>query len=143
MKYKFSTTAASRLATCHSDLQKIMNLAIELTDMDFGIAEGHRSIERQQQMYKDGKSKIDGITRKGKHNYSPSLAVDIYAFVNGKASWAVADLMFLNGIITAAAKILKAQGEITHDIRLGANWDRDGEFLTDQSFDDLPHIELV
>jgi peptidoglycan LD-endopeptidase CwlK len=139
---KFSSTSKERLATCHEDLQKIMNMAIKYTTIDFGIAEGHRSVDRQYKMYKAGKSKIDGKKRKGKHNYNPSLAVDIYAYVNGKAKWTKADLMYLLGVIETCAKILKENGEIAHDLRLGANWDGDGEFLTDQSFDDLPHIEL-
>ena len=52
-----------------------MNEAIK--EYDFSILEGHRTIERQQKLYKNGKSQLDGINKKGKHNYNPSLAVDI------------------------------------------------------------------
>ncbi len=70
--YKFSRTSASRLRTCHNDLQRIMNEAVAVSNIDFGIAEGHRSIEKQQQYYKEGKSKIDGVNKIGKHNLKPA-----------------------------------------------------------------------
>jgi peptidoglycan L-alanyl-D-glutamate endopeptidase CwlK len=120
-----------------------MGSAIIISDIDFGIAEGHRSIELQQQYFNEGKSKIDGITRKGKHNYTPSLAVDIYAYVNNKAVWDKETISYLAGIIQACAVILFKEGKINHIIRWGGNWDMDGEILYDQSFDDRPHFELI
>lgn len=140
---KFSKTSKKRLSTCHNDLQLIINTAISISKIDFGVAEGHRSIEKQQQYFNEGKSKIDGVTRKGKHNYSPSLAVDIYAYVNGKASWNNEDLSYLAGLIDAVAEMLYKDAKITHKLRWGGNWDMDGEILIDQSFDDRPHFELV
>lgn len=142
-KHKFGNTSRQRLSTCHADLQLIMNTAISISNLDFGIAEGHRSIEDQQKYFREGKSKIDGINKKGKHNYSPSLAADIYAYVYGKASWNNEDLNYLAGIIHAVAEMLFSQGKVSHKIRWGGNWDMDGEILIDQSFDDRPHFELV
>jgi len=117
--------------------------AIKITNIDFGIAEGHRSIVLQQKYYKQGKSKIDGINKMGKHNYNPSLAVDIYAYVNGKAIWDKEHLSYLSGIIHAVTELLYKEGKITHKIRWGGNWDMDGTILLDQSFDDRPHYELI
>lgn len=142
-KHKFGKSSEEKLSTCHQDLQLIMRKAISISDIDFGIAEGHRSIEVQQQYFKEGKSKIDGIKVKGKHNYTPSLAADIYAFVNGKATWENEHITYLAGLIAAVADILLEQKKITHTIRWGGNWDMDGEILLDQSFDDRPHFELV
>lgn len=141
--FRFSKTSEDRLATCHIDLQQIMLKAIQVSDMDFGIAEGHRSVEKQQQYFKEGKSKIDGIKRKGKHNYKPSLAADIYPFVCGKADYKPENVTYLAGIIKAVSEILYSSGKITHKIRWGGNWDMDGTILIDQSFDDRPHFELV
>jgi len=141
--YKFSNISLNRLRGCHPDLIKIMNLAISVTDVDFGIAEGQRSIEMQQKYFHEGKSKIDGINQKSKHNYNPSLAVDIYAYFDGKAQWDKEIISYLAGIIRACAEVLKRTEEITHSIRWGGNWDMDGVILLDQSFDDRPHFELV
>jgi len=41
-----------------------MNEAIRISDVGFGIAEGHRSLEKQLQYYNEGKSKLDGINKK-------------------------------------------------------------------------------
>jgi len=141
--YRFGTKSKAQLKTAHKDLQKIMNEAIKITDVDFGIAEGHRSIEKQKQYFEDGKSKLDGINKKSKHNYSPSMAVDIYAYVNNNASWDNEHLSYLAGIIHAVSEMLFEQKITNHKLRWGGNWDRDGVILADQSFDDRPHFELI
>ncbi len=141
--YKFGNISKGRLRTCHKDIQLIMNEAIKITNVDFGILEGERSIKKQQQYFKEGKSKIDGIKKKGKHNYSPSLAVDIYPYFNNGAKWDNEHLSYLSGIIHAVSEMLLKSGKVTHKIRWGGNWDMDGIILLDQSFDDRPHFELV
>jgi peptidoglycan LD-endopeptidase CwlK len=140
---RFGKTSRARLATCHKDLQLVLNTAIKYSPVDFGIAEGHRPVEKQLEYFNAGKSKIDGVTKKGKHNYIPSMAVDIYAFVNGKAEWNNETLSYMAGLIQGIAKMLFSEGKISHSIRWGGNWDRDGEILFDQKFDDLPHLELI
>ncbi len=139
----FSTVSETRLQTCHPDLQKILRESLKISDIDFGIAEGHRSVELQQQYFKEGKSKIDGVTQLGKHNTMPSMAADIYPFIGGKANYDLETLSYLAGIFHAVSEMLYNQGAITHHLRWGGNWDMDGEILIDQSFDDRPHIELV
>ncbi len=141
--FKFGKTSKERLSTCHVDIQLIMNETIKITNVDFGIAEGHRSIEKQQQYFQEGKSKIDGTNKKGKHNYTPSLAVDIYPYFNNSAKWDNEHLSYLSGIIHAVSEMLLTDGKISHKIRWGGNWDMDGVILLDQSFDDRPHFELV
>lgn len=133
----FSKTSQERLATCHPLLQQVANEAIKTCPVDFGIAEGNRTIERQQQLFKEGKSKIDGITQKGKHNYIPSEAFDIYAYVNGKISYDAATLSFIAGFIISTAIKLNIK------LRWGGNWDGDGEIIKDQTLIDLPHFELL
>ena len=77
-----------------------------------------------------------------KHNYSPSLAVDIYPYFNNGANWDNEHLSYLSGIIHAVSEMLLIEGKISHRIRWGGNFDMDGEIL-EQSFDDRPHFELV
>jgi peptidoglycan LD-endopeptidase CwlK len=141
--YIFGTASIQRLSTCHPDLQKILNTALKVSDVDFGVAEGYRSVEDQQRYFKEGKSKIDGVTTLGKHNEKPSMAADIYPFIGGKANYDLETLSYLAGIFHAVSEMLYNQREITHHLRWGGNWDMDGEVLIDQSFDDRPHIELV
>ena len=139
---QFGSVSKQHLATCHHDLQLILNEAIANCSVDFGISEGHRSIADQQKYFKEGKSKVDGIKVKGKHNHTPSLAADIYLWIKGKAVWNNESLSYVAGYIEATANHLYNIGTVDHLIRWGGNWNRDGEILTDQSFDDRPHFEL-
>lgn len=146
--YNFGNRSLSKLETCHSDLQLIMQTAIKRSCIDFGISEGYRSLERQKRLYDDGKSKIDGVSRKGKHNSNPSMACDIFAYhpnihTRKKIAYNVPTLSFIAGIVVSVSKELKEKGLITHSIRWGGNWDNDGIILLDQNFDDLPHFELI
>lgn len=148
MSYEFGNRSKEKLATCHDDLQKIMNLAISRSKVDFGVSEGHRTVGRQKQLFDEGKSKIDGTNKLGKHNYNPSLAVDIYAYHNDietrrKIAYDKITLAYIGGVIDSCAQELYNIGEISHAIRWGANWDSDGVIDYDQSFDDFPHFELI
>lgn len=148
MGYKFGTGSQSKLNTCHEDLIKIITLALSRSDIDFGVSEGHRSLERQHQLFLEGKSKIDGITRKGKHNSFPSMAVDIFSYhpdlqMRRKIVYDRVHLAYIGGVIKSCAQELYEKGEVTHRIRWGGNWDNDGVIAFDQSFDDLPHFELI
>ena len=148
MSFKLGKKSMKQLATCHKDLQLIMLLAISRTKVDFGISEGKRSLKRQMELFKKGWSKIDGVRKKGKHNYSPSLAVDIYTYhpdlnTRRKLAYDKAHLSYIGGVIQSCATELKERGRITHSLRWGANWDGDGIIDYDQSFDDFPHFELI
>lgn len=134
---KFGESSTKKLNTCHSDIQKVMKLAIKECPIDFGIAEGERTLIKQQEYYAAGKSRLDGVRQKSKHQSSPSNAVDIYAYVNGKASWDMNHLCFIAGYIFKSAQ------ELNIKIRWGGNWNGDGEIITGQSFVDAPHFELI
>lgn len=143
MSYKFGRNSVIKLSSCHEDLQKIMYVAIDRSMVDFGISEGKRSLARQHELYKKGLSRIDGVNRTGKHNLNPSMAVDIYAFVNGKGNWDDAHLGYLAGIILRVAEELLEEGEISHRVRWGGDWDMDGVIALDHNLKDLPHFELI
>jgi len=146
---KFSETSKERLSTCDLYLQKVMIKAIELSPIDFGIAQGARTIQEQKQYFNEGKSKInpDNYTEyqlplKAKHIVTPefpkSRAVDFYAYIPGKgASWSSKQMLVIIGVILAVDNSMEGR------LRSGADWDQDGEFMTDQTFQDLPHIEII
>jgi len=147
MSYTFGKSSRDQLRSCHKDLIEIANLAISRSDVDFGISEGHRSLARQKRLFDMGKSRIDGIKRKGKHNYKPSLAFDFFVYhpdpaTRRKLIYDKVHLSFIAGILFSCAEELYNKGRITHKLRWGGNWDMDGVLLLDQSFDDLPHVEL-
>ena len=82
--YKFSIYSKKKLLQCEPDLQAIFNAAITDSPFDFGISCGYRSQTEQNRLYNQGRitegdivTNIDGITKKGKHNYNPSKAGDM------------------------------------------------------------------
>ena len=157
MGLKFGNSSKERRDTCHKDLILILDTALSLSNVDFGISEGHRTIQKQQEYYAIGRTtelhrkpitNVDGVNKKGKHNYKPSLAADIYIWHSDKSTrreiaYDKVHISYVAGIIDTAAKLLYKQGKTSHTIRWGGNWDRDGVIAFDQSFDDLPHFELI
>ncbi len=143
--YKFGNRSRKNLNTCHKDIQTILEEVIKF--YDFSVIEGYRTIERQQELYNQGRSHIDGVTRKGNHNYNPSMAVDIipYKKYTNPFSGKEKDnrrFYFMMGLVRATAERLLIEGKIDHLVRFGLDWDGD-DIYTDQNFDDLPHFELI
>ena len=54
MAFKLSTRSKERLIGVHPDLVKVVRRAIELTDIDFGVTEGLRSLEKQKELVAKG-----------------------------------------------------------------------------------------
>ena len=148
MGFIFGRTSDDKLNTCHLDLQLILRTAIARSKVDFGVSEGHRRKDRQYQLFLEGKSKIDGITKEGKHNKTPSEAADIYIYhpdteTRRKLAYDKVHLAYVAGVIDAVAHELLKAGKIEHRVRWGANWDNDGIIDLDQAFDDYPHHEII
>lgn len=125
--FKFSNTSLERMAGINPRLIGTIHLALKNSNIDFGIPPhgGIRSEEEQNLLFHNGKSLCDGYIKKSKHQTGD--AVDVYAFVNGKASWDEAHLTEI------ACVIKKAAVELGYKIKWGGDW---------ENFKDLPHFEL-
>jgi len=129
---QFGKTSQDKLNTCHPDLQRLMSEVIKL--YDFTILEGERTLQQQQTYFKEGKSKLDGIKKKSKHQNKPSLAVDIAPF---PIDWNdTKRFYFLAGLVMAKAD------ELGIKIRWGGSWNGSFDFKQNK-FVDLPHFELL
>ena len=129
--YSFSKRSLDNLKNADKRLVDICNELIKITD--FTVIESYRSIERQQELFKKGFSKIDGIKKKGKHNYFPSLAIDIIPFKKGHNPFdgsKESDLMF--------NELAKQFKEVAKQLNIKIQWG--GDWV---SFSDKPHFELV
>lgn len=134
--FKFSETSLAKLKTCHIDLQKICNAAIQR--IDFSIIEGHRPKDLQDKAFSEGKSKTPWP--KSKHNELPSMAVDVAPC---PIDWNDRErFFFLAGVLIGISQQLFKEGEITHMLRFGGDWDGDNNFK-EERFSDLPHLELI
>jgi len=142
---KWSDTSRERLLSCHPDIIRIFNEV--LPHFDCTVVEGHRPVERQQQLYAQGRTepgpivtKVDGVNIKSKHNYQPSRAIDVVPF---PIDWHDTGRMYyFAGFVMATAQRLYDQGHIQHRLRFGGDWDMDTE-VDDHTFMDLPHFELI
>lgn len=110
MAFKLSTRSKERLIGVEPDLIKVVRRAIEITDIDFGVTEGLRSLEKQKELVAKGASQ----TLKSKH--IEGKAVDLVAYLGSRISWEIT----LYDNIADAMK--QAAIEYNVPIRWGAAW---------------------
>ena len=126
---KFGKASKSKLLTCHEDLQTVFNEVIKYVDCS--ILEGHRSGERQDKLFEEGKTKVKYPN--GRHNASPSRAVDVAPY---PIDWDDRERFHLfAGFVIGIARSMG----IT--LRWGGDWNMNFK-VDDNKFDDFPHFEL-
>ena len=169
--YAFGRKSLAQLKTLHPDLNRILTELIKT--YDFSVQEGIRSAVRQNFLFTatPPRTTLDGYKKKSKHqgrkckqseaaigadgemvrdeDGSPicSYAVDITPYKRGVNPYSEKELdlrrfYFMMGKAKAISDRLFEEGKNTHRLRLGMDWDSD-DIYTDQSFHDLPHLELV
>ena len=127
---KFGRRSRERLATCHEDLQDLMNEVIKYVDCS--VLEGHRSGERQDKLYEEGKTTVKFPN--GRHNANPSNAVDVVPY---PVDWDDRERFHLfAGFVLGLAQSMEI------NIRWGGDWNKNFE-VDDNKFDDFPHFELI
>ena len=137
MSFKLGKKSRNRLAGVHPDLIRVVERAIELTEVDFTVLEGVRSKARQAQLVASGASQ----TMNSRH--LTGHAVDLGAFVDGQVRW---DWGLYLRIAEAARS---ASMELGIPIRWGGTWgllsDLRGAITAEvlhKRFPDGPHMEL-
>ncbi|MDR3259007.1 MAG: M15 family metallopeptidase [Fusobacteriaceae bacterium] len=131
MAYKFGKRSTENLKNVDARLVKIMLESIQDSPYDFIITEGLRSLERQKQLKKEGKSQ----TLKSYHLDNPktpniidAMAVDIMVYdKNNKVTW---DFKYYKEVADHIKKIVKKLG---YKITWGGDW---------KTFKDGPHFQL-
>lgn len=109
------------LVGVHPDLVKVVRRAAELTDVEFLVTEGLRTLERQKQLVAAGASQ----TMNSRH--LTGHAVDLAAVVGTEVRWDWPLYAKLASFMKAAAK------ELSIPLVWGGDW---------KSFKDGPHFEL-
>jgi len=110
MSFKLSERSLGRLDGVDEKLVEVVKRAIELTKVDFGVTEGLRTIERQQELVAAGASQ----TMASKH--IEGKAVDLVAYVGDRVSWE------LNLYDDIADAVKQAAKELDVAVRWGAAW---------------------
>ncbi len=122
MGYALSEKSLKRLDGVKPSLVKVVKRAIQISEIDFVVIEGLRTIERQRYLLSKGATQ----TLKSKHLTGD--AVDIAPIVDGKASW---DWKYY-------PLIEKAMKTAAHDLGVSIEWGGDWK-----SFKDGPHFQLA
>lgn len=121
MAFVLGTLSRARLSGVHPDLVKVVEKAIKLTEVDFSVLEGVRSLARQKELLKAHAT----TTMKSRH--LTGHAVDLGAYVGGSIRW---DWPLYHKI---AAAMKQASKDVKVPIEWGGDW---------RTFKDGPHYQL-
>ena len=110
MGFKLSSRSISRLEGVDSGLITVVNAAIDMTKVDFGVTCGMRTVAEQEALVAKGASQ----TMKSKH--LEGRAVDLVAYVGPNVTWA---LNMYDDIADAMADAARIHGVA---IKWGAAW---------------------
>ena len=115
MSFKLSTRSKNKLKGVHPDMVAVVERAIELTEVDFGVTYGVRSLAEQEKLVASGRSQ----TMKSKHlkqDDGYSHAVDVVAYDGSDVVW---EINVYDNICDAFKKAAIEKGVA---IKWGAAW---------------------
>ena len=110
MTFRLSAASLAKLEGVDTNLASVVKRAIQITLVDFSVIEGLRTVEQQRILVAKGASQ----TMDSKH--ITGRAVDLMAYVDGRASWE------LNLYDDIALAMKYAATELKVKIRWGAAW---------------------
>jgi len=119
--FKLSARSKQRLSQIHPDLRKVVERAIEITEVDFTVLEGKRTVARQKELL------ASGATTTMNSRHLTGHAVDLGAYVGGEVRW---DWPLYYKIETA---MKQAAVDVDIPIEWGGDWN---------TFKDGPHYQL-
>lgn len=119
--FSFSKTSLDKMNGVDSKLVNLMKEAIKNSPYDFGITEGIRTLERQKELFAQGKTK----TLKSYHLVGK--AVDIKVYVNREVTW---DFKYYKEVANHIKEVAKKLGYV---ITWGGDW---------KKFKDGPHFQI-
>jgi len=134
--YKLAQSCLENIDTLRDEKLKYLVIDfINVTPVDFGVIKNgaFRTAEKQNQLYKNGVSQLDGYKYKSKHQ--SGLAVDLVPWVDGKYTWDRDTCLYLAGAFRLFCKMH------SYPIINGADWNGDGDLKND-SWDPC-HFEKV
>lgn len=108
--FVLSERSLNNLSGVNPNLVKVVKRAIEISNTDFMVIEGLRTLERQKELVRKGASK----TMNSRH--LTGHAVDIVPVVDGKVSWN------FNHYYPLAQAIAQASTELGVTVRWGGAW---------------------
>lgn len=123
MSYQLGLKSIKRMQGVHPDLVRVVERAIEISDIDFTVLEGLRTRERQEALVKAGASK----TLRSRH--LTGHAVDLAALVDGVINWEP----------EVYANIAQAMKAAASELDVPVQWGGDWKTFKDYVHWQLPH----
>lgn len=124
---KASKRTRDNLKGVNEKLVMLAGYALAISEQDFFVNEGLRSTAKQQEYFKNGRSQLDGINKKSKHQLG--RAIDIY-YTGWKNTDSIKDPRWekIYEAFRIASKMLNIK------IEFGKDW---------KTLVDKPHIQLA
>lgn len=117
MTYALGTKSRAELTGVHPKLIAVVERAIAITEQDFSVHDGLRTMEEQREYVRRGVSK----TMNSKHRPQPDgfgHAVDLVPVINGQLRWE------WQPIYVIAAAVHEAASELETPLIWGGVWDK-------------------
>lgn len=89
-RFRLGTRSRRELDGVHPDVVRVVEMAIQVTDQDFGVYDGIRAAHEQNALFQRGASQKDGFRDIGKHQIQADgygHAVDLVPWINGNFVW--------------------------------------------------------
>ncbi len=134
MERKWGNRSKAVYDTLDPRLQDVMDYVLTQV-ADVSLLFGFRDEALQNHLFATGKSKLDWPD--SRHNTYPSMAVDFQPYPYPKR-----DVKLWAALAYIAGRAIEYALSKGWTLRWGGDWNRNGD-LTDQTFDDLFHLELV
>ena len=127
--YKLGTRSRNNLIGVAPDLQRVVELAITITDQDFTVVEGVRSLERQKRLYASGAS----TTMNSRHLTGHAVDLIPYPFHGDFDGDGIPNIEDWDQYYPIADAMKTAALQLGTVVEWGGDW---------KSFKDGPHWQL-
>lgn len=138
MMNKMSNRSKNNLKGVHPNMIMLVSYALAISEVDFFVNEGLRSLQRQQELYAQGRTtkgsivtNVDGVNKKSNHQAKDDgygYAVDVYY-----VGWTNKDKSDDSRWYKIYEAFETASKNLNIPIKIGAYW----------KMKDMPHIELA
>ncbi len=121
MSYKLGRHSLSELEGVHPDMVRLTERAISLTEQDFTVHDGLRTLNEQREYLRTGVSRtLASLHLPQEDDYGH--AVDLVPYINRRLRWE------LPACLVIAQAVRRAAEELSVPIRWGGSWERlDGD----------------
>ena len=116
MAFSLSSRSKGKLEGVHPDMVAVVETAITLTKVDFGVTYGVRTLEEQKRLYESGRSQTMNSKHLLQDDTGYSHAVDVVAYDGSDVVW---EINVYDDICDAFKKAAEMHGVA---IKWGAAW---------------------